>query len=217
VPAVSIDCSLYFRNRLDWEKIFNEATKMVQVDGFRHSANLFTLGYPLYIAQSASNISAASRYFVENLKTNKYLFLRFKPLYQCLVASASAYFGVDLFFHPQLAIPGFHLFLSGPGRPYAGGGWHVDQFETAHLVPRRAAWSATLFIGSQSHRYGIDFRKETEAGIQAIPYWHKVGRITLFRSDRVHRIAPMPSDTDCARLTMQAHIAFVDGRGFLFW
>jgi hypothetical protein len=197
--------------------LYEAASRLVERDGFKHSPNLTTLGLPMYLAEHLFGNEAFSRYFHANLQLNEFLYSSFTSLYKAFHCALSEFFNMPLYFHPQLAIPGFHLFRSGPTFPYSGGGWHVDRFSTRHLVPQHSSWSATLILGFPTVPHLIDFETSDGSGQAAYSRAHRPGFITLFRSDRSHRVGAMPSNAASDRISLQAHIAILNGNAIAFW
>ena len=180
------------------------------------SGCMSTIGLPLYVAEHLHGENAYEEYFRANSEINTFLVSRFKTLYRGLATSLSEFFNMSIHFHPQLAIPGFHLFRSAPEEPFSGGGWHVDGFGIPHSVTRGTLWSITLLLGQKNSEFGIEFKSSSES--DAIErHAHRRGIATVFRSNRLHRIAPIACTAPTNRLTLQAHLS-VNGRsGVLFW
>ncbi len=198
-------------------RLYEQILRAIEGNGFSHSPNLATLGLPLYIAEHKFRSDSFLQYFCLNGQLNEFIFLSFKPLYKALNAALSQFFGVPLYYHPQLAVPGFHLFRSGPSSPYNGGGWHVDRFSATHPVVQNSCWSVTLILGSHNVEHKVDFEENTGAGKTEFSHAHRPGCLTIFRSDRSHRVSTMPADFDCCRLSLQAHIALLNGNAIAFW
>jgi hypothetical protein len=197
--------------------LYQRARKVVIENGLKHSSNLTTLGLPLYVAEHNYGGNAFFEYFKANQNINEFLHASFKALYKALTCALSEFFGLPIYFHPQLALPGFHLFRSGPGYPYHGGGWHVDRFAAAHVVPQRSSWSATLILGSSSPQSLIEFKEADTKDEMVVAHAHKPGFVTLFRSDRAHRVGAMTDQYENDRVSLQAHIAVLSGCAVAFW
>jgi hypothetical protein len=174
----------------------------------RHTDGFLTFGLPLYKA------STEEEYFSRNQPLNKILLGEFGDLVAELSVTLQNAFRTRVILHPQLAVPGFHLLSSEPGRPFAGGCWHADSFLHSALPQPLVAYSATLLLGDARNPYGIEVRGSNVSGF----FQHQRGQVTLFQSNLLHRIAPIvPQPGLWERLTMQAHLWKYANHSLLFW
>jgi hypothetical protein len=212
----SLDVFSHLRGGGTVDFLYRSAFEVVLAHFCHKTPTLLTVGLPLYIAEHLFRANAFSEYFKQNSKVNFLLYERFQELYEALRVAIGLFFNTKIYFHPQLALPGLHLFRSTAGYPFRGGGWHMDRFAVPHKIPQRATWSITILLGEIGPCYGIEFKPDPKKE-DVVHYQHRVGCATVFRSEILHRVGQMSPTVNGERLTLQAHLTFCEGYGVLFW
>jgi hypothetical protein len=128
-------------------------------------------------------------------------------------------------------LPGFHIF--GPANKLVyGGSLHLDlqSEQIAQRLGRAIApedeWSFTLPVALPSSGATLELwdrdRRGPPPNLAADrPTWvhrYQLGVLVLHRGDHYHRIGPVPAQASARRrVTLQGHVAAVDGSAFVYW
>lgn len=204
----------------------------------RHeSAPFFTLGAASYLDGDRYD---AARYKQEMQRTRPLLSEHFAEIYEPLRLAFAEVMAAPCQYHPDLALPGFHVYLADPIFERRMGSIHIDlQYEQTGAdatfeVDLRRQWSLTLAL--QLPRTGGGLRvwpvdgyvlrgadPEQRAKVLAVqpkasfhPY--RVGALAVHSGFLFHQIAPIttlhPNDQ---RITLQAHAIWAGDRYLMYW
>jgi len=195
----------------------------------------FTLGAASYLDAPEERL----RYLVKARELNPLLSQHFGWLYRRLAEALSDHFRARVAFPDELALPGYHIYLSHPvfERPIAS--IHCDTqyrlHEWAGATPDdfRAAMSFTLSIALPKCGAGLrvwpihydEIAGETldtvlrRAGNSPPDYFpYEPGQLFLHSGHRVHQAAPARGLIDGdERITLQGHALSCQGNWMLYW
>jgi hypothetical protein len=197
--------------------------------------------YPFFTLGAASYLDAPGsreRYIEKALDENRLLAEHFGWVYERLAGVLAGHFGADVEYAGNLALPGYHIYLSHPAFELPIASIHCDtQYRLLEWPFASAdfgkAMSFTLAIALPRSGAGLrvwPFHHDEIAGetLQALlrragnappdyfPY--EAGHAAVHSGHRVHQAAPaqglIASDE---RITLQGHALFGDGRWVLYW
>jgi len=170
---------------------------------------------------------------------NPVLAQSFAPLYQSLLAIVAEVLG-EARFHPDLALPGFHVFAAKPGcdllpgsAAFAAGGGSIHQdlqytfHQTFWRQFGRVEWdvplSFTLPVALPAAGGGLNLWPGLDAsqGRPAVPperLAYQLGTLYWFCQPLLHQIAPLQQATaGDRRITLQGHGLRCDGVWILYF
>lgn len=190
----------------------------------RGPVDFYTLGAASYLDGAWDNDPYRSR----RMATNPILQSAFAGLYALVVNRLSAALACDVAFHPELALPGFHVFAAKPGEPMlpstpamaaAGGSIHRDLQYQSH----RTLWQRYNYVDWQ-HPLSFTLPLELPAAGGGLNIWpahgplddlkhctperipYRSGELVWFCTPLAHQIAPVqPVSENDRRLTLQGH------------
>lgn len=220
----------------------NEAASAVeQLFALRSQWIARNLYAPFYTLGAASYLDAVEptswRYKAWSLEQNSILRQHFSPLYDRVLKAIEAWTGERAQYAADLALPGFHIYLSSPlfEKPVAS--IHFDSQFNLHAWPDGADLdhpiSFTLSVALPKSGGGLltwDFPKSEIAGktnheIAALataqnaelhPY--TVGHLAMHSGNLLHQAAPGRNlGPDDMRITLQGHGIRVNGTWQLYW
>jgi hypothetical protein len=189
--------------------------------------------------QAISTVSVIASPTGRYVCDNALLRASFAELYSDLCAVLTAALG-PVRFHPQLALPGFHLFAPRPGHDLlpgtqafasAGGSVHVDLQHRAHGSVwqgfERIDWarplSFTLALALPACGGGLRIWPRT-TGVteaeaeQAELVSYRLGELVSFTQPLLHQIAPAALlQAGDQRITLQGHGLCCDGTWLLYF
>jgi hypothetical protein len=202
----------------------------------------FTLGAASYIDASSDGVAQYRRRF---RKLNPILTEHFGWLYDVIKGRLEETLGRECYFEPNLALPGFHMWfhpcifvrpnasvhfdlqyrhLLWPGRAGADFG-RVFSFTLPLRLPLAGGGLNTWDISQTTYRSlvneGVVATVEEVVRLKVVemayhPY--TVGTLVLSRGTVLHQIAPAPrTEPGDARITLQGHGLWCDGRWLLYW
>lgn len=192
----------------------------------------FTLGVNAYMDLAPSS-DAPSTYDVPAANANKLLHERFADVYDALAAALRGGLGMRARYADDLALPGFHVWVSTgiPQRPVAS--VHFD-LQYLRILERPAYAGATgtvsftlpirLPAAGSSLRVWPDARypewslRATDALPEPVVLAYSVGRAVVHTGHVLHQIGVTPTVTeDDVRITLQGHGLVIDGELVCYW
>jgi len=197
--------------------------------------DFYTLGAASYL----DGASDADVYKVRAGRDNALLKASFAELYSNLCLVLTAAYG-PVRFHPQLALPGFHIFAPRPGHGLlpgtqafarAGGSVHVDLQYRLHGSLwqgfERIDWarplSFTLALALPACGGGLRIWPRTTGVTEAEPaqaeeVFYRQGELVSFTEPLLHQIAPAAAlEAGDQRITLQGHGLCCDGTWQLYF
>lgn len=164
----------------------------------------------------------------------------FAPLLQQVQACLAQHLGTPVAWHPQAAVPGFHIFQAHPAFCGTGGKVHLDlQYQnlswegmgepdgnsvlsfTLPLALPTAGGGLKWWGDPSAQRWmtlsAVEKERATAPGTESyLPY--KTGRLVLHSGHVLHQIAPgREFDPRDERITLQGHGLQVGGRFLCYW
>ena len=197
----------------------------------------FTLGAASYLDIPESGLSG---YLASTVRTRSRLMKHFTDLYERVRSALATHLGdAEVLYHPQLALPGFHIFESHPDiamlrpklhfdRQHLHFEWDDPEFDAPG---HRRSFTVPLALpaaGSGLYVWPITFNdvgsmaeSERAEGVQNAPDTfvdYVPGELVIHSGDQLHQIAAgQPGGADESRVTLQGH-AIKDGdRWWLYW
>ena len=204
----------------------------------RHETQpFFTLGAASYLDARDGQFAAYQAMLGES---NAMLRAHFGWLLDRFRERVSAQVGAEVVYHPQLALPGFHVFLFDEAFRTSRASVHYDkQFEHIDWRPfgtpdTAAQLSLTLSITLPTGGGGLLVWNINRIAIESMPLEqriahsranraatfeaYEVGTLAMHSGHQLHQIAPAPHpQPGDERITLQAHALPVDGTWMLYW
>lgn len=213
----------------------------------RSAGRFYTLGTVAYLdapdAASARAYGAdyhePDQYYRSLQRTNPVLAAHFSELHQRLAACLAELLGAPTAYAPDLALPGFHIFLDSPD--FAVQANHVPHYDQQyrHLrwpnpeaIDFRRSLSYTMALelpaaGGGLKLWRLDYyemiqlpKEEAKARIRGQSYdvvaYHP-GRLVCHTGNELHQILPWRAAPGERRITLQGHGLLIDGVWQLYW
>jgi len=172
--------------------------------------------YPFYtLGKSAYLDGNTDTYYKESAWQNDILLGEFGELYEKVIDVLQEELEEPVVLAHDLALPGFHIFLSDPKFLAIAGKWHMDFPHTTLELGDEDPSAFTVAIKLPISGGGMDWLDE--AGfIRHVPYQER--EIVLHSGLDVHRIAGFKKYTPGEyRITLQGHLIRRDKTMEVFW
>lgn len=197
-------------------------------------AAFFTLGAPAY--QLCAENESIQKYHLRAIAENPLLWEQFSSVYQKLGDLLFSVLGIRAGYYFSLALPGFHIFPSGIDH-FEGGDIHCDIsyyfLDTPEKgVAHREHISIVVPFELPSCDCGIEIWEprvarfcELDKHVRKLRFLQPTRKLQYNRGTAVifsgflpHRISPYASKRhDARRITLQAHLANVEGSWVMYW
>lgn len=168
---------------------------------------IWYLGVPCYAAKDSEEYRQPDLWQI--LRSN------FSPLYDTVCAVLSDRFGCPFAVSPVLSPPGFHFF-EGLAGDYSGmNRYHVDIDVQEFLqVPVTNILSVTVPLSLPTNSGGYVEYTLKDNTYRLI---YDIGKIYMWHAQLVHRVGDFTFAEPGIRCTLQIHIYFNNGTGYLYW
>lgn len=218
-------------------KVYTGIYKIKKMWCRRHE-NKYTLGAASYL-DANTNIDPLISYYGKAKLFNPILRENFDWLYQKLADTLTKELGKYTCYQETFALPGFHIFFSGPKNINLQKFLHVDfqgkllKWDFPESIDFNESISFTLAIKLPQCGGGLDvldmryedyikLSKEEQVQIFSSKhvkfYPYKLGDLLIRSGNIFHEIAPMPNiQPGEERITLQGHGLFYKDTWYLYW
>ena len=198
-----------YETHWDLEKIF-DTVRLLREHWDRRAENMefYTLGKSTYLD---GNTPA---YFECREGINPILFRHLGFMYEDLREMLATILGEPVFFNPDVALPGFHVFPSDPQFLTMHGAWHVDLPHQTLSLGESDTQAYTVAIKLPTGGGGMDMKINGKE--EYVSY--EEGKMYLHDGTDVHRISCYKEyRPDEYRITLQGHLVRNNGELITFW
>lgn len=187
----------------------------------RRGDAFFTLGAATYLDVCGGGSYGNYRKRAEH--DNRLLVEAFGDLLVAVRDAVADLVGGRCEYAPELARPGFHVFLARSLHATLRDGFHLD-LQFRDLPVPATAYTATLTftlpVELPLAGGGIEFCR-LDAGDKrgrVSAEWYRLGELLVHSGRTLHRRAEVPSSPRCRRITLQGHALCVEGdKWILYW